>query len=145
MRIDTTYPEVFGALTLLLVFAAGCSDRGSPSKAATSRPSVTLTLSSGTEIKDPSDEQIRAALKSLDVKRDGEGFAILARSDMTYVQVSGDAKTGFDLEYQEETVDQHYRAEREDYPLDEVVRVLIAYRDGTVRWAGIGHFAKITW
>ncbi|MDY0171028.1 MAG: hypothetical protein RBS80_31095 [Thermoguttaceae bacterium] len=104
-----------------------------------------LSISNGTEIIGPSDEQIREALSSLDVGRDGEGFAILGASDMAYVQVGGDSELGFDIEYQEGRVSAHYRAVREDYTLDDVVAVLIAYRDGNIDWAEIGEFRRITW
>jgi len=106
---------------------------------------VVLELSSGKKIANPTDAQIRAALEELDVQRDGEGFAILARSPRTYVQVSGDAARGFDLEYQVDSVRQHYRARRTDYALDEVVAVLAAYRDGAERWDEVGEFERITW
>ena len=104
-----------------------------------------LTLSNGTEIEDPSDEDIRNALASLSVERDGEGFAVLAPAEMTYVQISGDSRIGFGLEYQEGSTDEHYRAKREDYTLDEIVKILIAFRDGNVRWEDVGDFERITW
>ena len=107
--------------------------------------SHTLTLSSGVKISNPDDDQIRQALESLDVQRDGEGFAILARSKMTYAQVSGDSKIGFDLEYQERSVSCHYHAKRDDFTLDEIIKILCAYRDKDVRWSEIGDFDRIQW
>ena len=128
------------ALIAVLLHLAGC-DRSDTGLASTMK----LSLSNGTELLSPSDDQIRKALNSLNVERDGEGFAVLGPSDMTYVQVSGDASIGFDIEYQEESASEHYRAAREDYSLDEIVTVLIAYRDGQIGWSGIGDFRKITW
>jgi hypothetical protein len=104
-----------------------------------------LSLSSGEEVVNPADDAIRAALQALDVQRDGEGFAILGVTEMTYVQVSGDAARGFDLEYQDGAVAQHYRALRQDYTLDEIVAVFADYRDGTIDWSQYGEFEKISW
>lgn len=95
---------------------------------------MTLTLSSGQEMTDPSDDQFREGLAGLDVERDGEGFAILARSEVTYVQVSGDQSIGFYMEYQEGGTDRHFRAVREDFSLDEVVTTFADYRDGGLEW-----------
>jgi len=95
---------------------------------------VTLTLSSGQEMTDPSDDELREGLAALDVEGDGEGFAILARSDLTYVQVSGDQSIGFYMEYQEGGTDRHFRAVREDFSLDEVVATFADYRDGGLEW-----------
>ena len=121
------------------------SDAASAPPTAMKGSVVVLELGSGEKIANPTDAQIRAALEELDVQRDGEGFAILARSPMTYVQVSGDAARGFDLEYQVDSVREHYRARRTDYALDEVVAVLAAYRDGAERWDEVGEFERITW
>jgi hypothetical protein len=131
--------------TLIWSLPLGCGEATVPAKPESEGESPMLTLSSGTEIKDPSDEDIRNALESLNIERDGEGFAILAPAEMTYIQVGGDSKIGFDLEYQEGSTDEHYRAKREDYTLNEVVKILIAFRDGNVRWEEVGDFERITW
>jgi hypothetical protein len=127
---------------LALLLLVGCDSSDSKET-----PTMKLSLSTGAEFTNPSDDQIRDALGALSVERDGEGFAILGplESEMTYVQVSGDPTLGFDLEYQEGSVSEHYRAAREDYSLDEIVAVLIAFRDGEVVWSEVGDFSKITW
>lgn len=106
---------------------------------------VTLTLSSGHEVAAPSDDQIRQGLVGLDVQRDGEGFAILARSEMTYLQVSGDRRIGFDMEYQDGSTERHFRARREDFSLDEVVDAFGSYRDGSEEWWQSRDWQDISW
>ena len=125
-------------VTLLSLIGCGHSDSQKASI-------MILSLSNGTEIHSPSDEQIRRSLSELNFERDGEGFAILGLSKTTYVQVSGDPVIGFDLEYQTGSASNHYRAAREDYSLDEAVAVLVAYRDGEVTWSKVGDFTKIAW
>lgn len=104
-----------------------------------------LSLSSGKEIRNPTDAEIRAALASLNVRRDGEGFAILGPTEMTYLQVGGDQQSGFDMEYQEGSVRDHFRAARTDFSLDEIVAAMQAYRDGKIEWSNYGAFSRITW
>ncbi len=103
-----------------------------------------MHLSSGVKVTDPSDEQIRTLLGRFNVGRDGEGFAIFEKDGSTYMQVGGDKTRGFDMEYQEGDVDKHYRAEREDFSLDEVVRAMIGYRDGNINWSDYGLWSRIT-
>lgn len=100
-----------------------------------------LILSSGVKVTDPSDEQIRTFLSRLDIKRDGEGFAIFEREGSTYMQVSGDATMGSDMEYQDGNVGRHYRAERTDFSVDEVAQALIDYRDGSADWSRYGNWS----
>lgn len=80
-----------------------------------------LAASSSREIVDPNAAQIRQALSALDVSASGAGWAILARSEMTYLQVSGDKACGFDMEYQEGDLENHYRAIRENFEFEEVL------------------------
>jgi hypothetical protein len=104
-----------------------------------------LTTSLGDEVPDPSAERIGNALSALNVGRDGVGWAILARSEMTYLQVSGDKTSGFDMEYQEGDVANHYRAAREKFELEEVAQALARYCDGTIDWKVYGDWDRITW
>lgn len=123
---------------------AGCGDDGAHAPSDTGS-SVTLILSSDEKIANPTDEQIREALSGLNVGRDGEGFAILERDEMTYMQVSGDQTIGFDMEYQNGDVQKHYRAKRRDFTADEVARALAEYRDGRIDWSDYGQWSRITW
>jgi hypothetical protein len=105
-----------------------------------------LNLSSGSQVANPTDDQIREFLGRLNVRRDGEGFAILGPEEgESYVQVSGDKTIGFDMEYQEGDVTKHYRAKRNDFKLDDVVRAFTEYRDGTIDWGKYGDWERITW
>jgi len=104
-----------------------------------------LSTSSGDEVVNPNDEQIRQALSALDVSRDGLGWAMLARSEMTYMQVSGDKTSGFDMEYQKGDIENHYRAASENFELEEVVRAFAKCRDGRIDWSIYGDWDRITW
>lgn len=104
-----------------------------------------LSTSLGDEVVDPNAQHIRRALSALDVGRDGVGWAVLARSEMTYLQVSGDKTSRFDMEYQEGDVAYHYRAARENFELEEVVQAFGRYRDGTIDWSVYGDWDRITW
>jgi len=106
---------------------------------------MTLTTSSGGKIVNPSDEQIRAALSALDVGRDDEGWAILEQTEMDYIQVSGDQASGFAMEYQTSDTDRHYRAARENFSLEQVVRAFADYRDGKIDYSAYGDWTRITW
>lgn len=92
-----------------------------------------LTTSTGVKIANPTDAQIRAALETLDVKRNGDGFAIFDQAEDQFIQVGGDASIGFDAEYQEGGVEHHYRAD-EDFTLEDVVAFFAADRDGRTDW-----------
>lgn len=97
----------------------------------------------GADIKDPTDAQLRERLAALDLKRDGEGFAILERDSMTYMQVGGDAQQGFVMEYQEGDTDRHYSASRRDFTLDEIVAAMRKYRDDGMLWEKYGPWERL--
>lgn len=139
-------------VTICCACLAGCKNGPGTSKNDSStRPSerqttMVLNLSSGKNITNPDDDQVRELLRRLNVHRDGDGFAILGpREGESYIQVSGDKDIGFDMEYQEGDVNKHYRAKREDFTLDDVVRALIDYRDGGIDWSKYGDWERITW
>jgi hypothetical protein len=92
-----------------------------------------LTLTThDTGFSDPDAETIAAVLASLDGER--HVLATLGHSDLTYVQVSGAVKTGFALEYQEGSLDQHYRSRAVTLPLDAVTVVFQKYARGDEGW-----------
>lgn len=95
-------------------------------------------------IKNPSDEDIRDAFSKLDTKT-GVDFIILGPTAMTYIQASGDRNVGFDLEYQEGTVDKHFRAKEKHITLKDVVNAFIAYRNGSTNWQDKFDFERISW
>ncbi len=98
-----------------------------------------LITGTGHEFIDPTTREIRETLSQLRVD-DGDAFAILEQTEMSYLQCSGDMQVGFDLEYQLGDTDAHFRAERTNYTLEEIVTVFAAYRDRRVDWD-----AHVTW
>lgn len=105
---------------------------------------MVLDIRRARKIENPTDKQIETELWNLSTENE-DCFAILGPSDMTYIQMSGDRSVGFDLEYQDGTVDAHFRATDEKITLDQVVRAFIAYRDADPNWKGEFTFEKITW
>ena len=109
--------QYLGACILVLAILALSCDRV---KDPPTGNSMTLQVNGNVVSRNPDARLISESLAGLDVDRDAEGLAILARDEMTYVQVSGDSKRGFDAEYQTGSIDQHYRADNESFSLDEV-------------------------
>lgn len=62
-----------------------------------------------------------------------QGFAILSKDEMTYIQTSGSATSGFVLEYQEGDTDQHYRCP-DTLSLPQVTKAFLSYAQGTDSW-----------
>jgi hypothetical protein len=92
-----------------------------------------LTLTThDTGFSDPDAETIAAVLASLDGER--HVLATLGRSDLTYVQVSGAVKTGFAVEYQEGSLDRHYKSRAATLPLEAVTVVFQKYARGDEGW-----------
>ena len=67
--------------------------------------------------------------------RPADPFLIIgpAADELTYAQACWTG-TGFELEYQEGTVDRHYRSERRDLSVAQVTEALGAYLDGNPAW-----------
>lgn len=91
-----------------------------------------LTLGTGEEFANPTAAQISEGLAELTGFEDS--FAILSRSEMTYVQTSGGQATGFVVEYQVESLDSHFRSRRNDLPLETVQELFLAYAAGDESW-----------
>lgn len=93
---------------------------------------MTLDICNEKTIAAPTVQQIRDAV--LNLEPSGEGFLILGPEDMTYIQVAGAKNAGFDLEYQEGSLDRHYRATRTDWSSEAVIEKLCQYADGDLGW-----------
>jgi hypothetical protein len=111
--------------------------------------SLTLTTHD-TRFDDPDAATIAKVLASLDA--DAHVLATLARSELAYVQASGNAQTGLALEYQEGSLDQRYTSGAPSLPLEMVTDIFQRYardddgwRDG-VAWEHMPYVAqKIPW
>ena len=77
-------------------------------------------------IADPSDSEIRDGILKIDGKKNS--FAILSIDEMTYIQTSGSPLTGFVLEYQNGSLENHYRASDLIAVPDKIIAAFISYR-----------------
>src|SRR5262245_5451274 len=93
--------------------------------------SLTLTTHD-TAFDDPNPETIAAMLASLDGGR--HVLVTLARSEVTYLQVSGSVQAGFALEYQEGSLDRHHKSLAANLPLDRVTDIFQRYARGDEGW-----------
>jgi len=91
-----------------------------------------LDLGDGGSIENPSPFQISDFLSRLDGT--GDSFAILERDEMSYVQTSGDPSGGFLVEYQVDSIDQHFRSTRYDLPFSTVEAIFKSYAAGNEEW-----------
>lgn len=92
----------------------------------------TLDICGRKSIQNPTEADIRQAVFALDTKKN-DAFLVLSLTDMTYIQTSGDQNVGFDLEYQETDIKQHYRGKC-DFTADEIVKTLVSYSIGADDW-----------
>ena len=93
--------------------------------------SLTLTTHD-TGFDDPDAATIAKVLASLDGGR--HVLATLGHSELTYLQASGSVHTGFALEYQEGSLDRHYKSRAAALPLDEVTDIFQKYARRDESW-----------
>jgi len=105
--------------------------------------SCTLEIAGERKIPNPSATDIRAAITAMDTQKGG-AFLVIAVSEMTYIQTSGDQRLGFELEYQETDVQHHYRAKRR-LNSEEVVKALASYAAGNGDWKKTTDWTPIKW
>ena len=92
-----------------------------------------LTLTThDTRFDDPDAATIARILAALDGDR--HVLVTLGRSDLTYVQASGSAQRGLTLEYQEGSLDRHYRTGAVPLPLDTVTDIFQRYARDDESW-----------
>jgi hypothetical protein len=101
---------------------------------------VEFSVGGDAPILNPSIDQIEAGLRSL--AGDGDSFAILAQSQMTYIQTSGSPTSGFGLEYQVESLDQHFRSSSHELPLHTVVEAFRLYASSDERWRDVASWER---
>jgi hypothetical protein len=94
---------------------------------------VALTLTSlDTRYDAPDEATIARVLASLDGGRNI--LVTLGPSEATYVQASGSVASGFVLDYQDGSLDRHYRSNAEDLSLDRVTQVFHKFARGDDSW-----------
>lgn len=105
---------------------------------------VCLLTSTEERIEHPSDALIEETIRDLPNVKDA--FLILERSPMTYMQTYW-SEDGYELEFQEETVDQHYRV-ASWLTRDEVIRAFQRYAANDPSWRKRHEFERLdpqTW
>ena len=93
--------------------------------------SATLTTHD-TRFDDPDPATIAKILAELDGDR--HVLVTLGESDLTYLQVTGGGPMGLALEFQEGSLDQHYRSTNPDLPLALVTDLFQRYARGDQSW-----------
>jgi len=92
----------------------------------------TLEIAGERRIPSPTDAQIRQAVGSLDACTT-YAFLILDRDARHSMEVSGDAREGFEIEHYVGSTGRRYRATG-DLDVEKVVALLAAYRDDAAGW-----------
>lgn len=91
-----------------------------------------LELENGTIHEDPDFTTLETALRSFGTP--GNEFAVLLRDDMTYMQTQGDAETGFVLEFQEGSLDEHFQASEKEVSIEDIIEAFKDYSVGNRNW-----------
>jgi len=103
----------------------------------------TLDVCGNKKIQNPTPSDIQQAVLGLNTKK-GDAFLILGPTDTTYIQAGGDQKVGFDVEYQQDDTQHHYRA-TSAFTSDDVVNIFVSYLNHTEDWKQMTGWEKITW
>lgn len=92
----------------------------------------TLEIAGERRLPAPTDAQIREAVGSLDACTT-YAFLILDRDARHSMEISGDAREGFEIEHYEGGSGRRYRAVG-DFGVEQVIALLIGYRDAAPKW-----------
>jgi len=95
--------------------------------------SVTLTTHD-TSFDAPDAATIATVLRALD--GGVQVMATLAHSDLTFLQATGTGAEGFSVEYQDGSLDRHYRGRTADLALGLVTDIFQKYARGDESWRG---------
>ena len=90
-----------------------------------------LEIENESPVQDPTVEDIEAGIQKVDGKQNG--FAILSLDDMTYLQVAGGTSAGFLMEYQNGSLDEHYKTS-EDVSAEKVIEAFKVFSQGETSW-----------
>ena len=93
-----------------------------------------LADASGRIIENPTVDAIENEIRALPGGIDS--FLILSRDEMTYVQTAGGGGEPFTLEYQDGSLEMHYRAIG-DVTLESVIKVFQAYAHERASWRNV--------
>jgi hypothetical protein len=108
-----------------------------PSAADKPGPQPTLEIAGERRIPGPTDTQIREAVQSLDACTT-YAFLILDRDARHSMEVSGDAREGFEIEHYDGGAGRRYRAAEDfNFTAEQVIALLIAYRDAVPGWGNV--------
>jgi hypothetical protein len=99
-----------------------------------------LTTGVRVAIANPSAAQISEVLAALPGGMNS--FAILAESELTYIQAAGDPVDGFVLEYQAGSIEQHYWSVRDDLALSTVSQAFQLYATSDASWQQLAIWEK---
>lgn len=89
---------------------------------------MNLTTEDGTAIRDPTADELHAALDRLGLR--GNGYAILEDSEQQYLQVAGSRADGYVAEYREGSEETHHSSAVSNLTHQQVLELLEAYRNG---------------
>jgi hypothetical protein len=95
----------------------------------------TLEIAGQRRVPGPTDAHIREAVLSLDATTT-YAFLILDRDARHSLEVSGDAREGFELEHYDGKSGRRYRAVG-DFSAEQVIALLVAYRDAAAGWQNL--------
>jgi hypothetical protein len=101
----------------------------------------TLEIAGERRVPGPTDAQIREAVNSLNACTT-YAFLILDRDARHSMEVSGDAREGFEIEHYEGGSGRRYHAAG-DFGAEQVVAVLIAYRDSAPGWREMAQWEEV--
>ena len=63
-----------------------------------------------------------------------DNFVVLSRDEMTYMQAAGDPSTGYIVEYQNGSLDEHYSCVDTDVGVEDVISAFNSYFKKDGRW-----------
>ncbi len=88
----------------------------------------------------PTNSQIQSAIEEVG---DSTEFVILGQNELSYIQVAGEKKNGFVLEYQWGSLKEHYHCLESDISMEKVVEVFQQYSAGDSHWKQLCEWEKI--
>lgn len=91
-------------------------------------PRLRLTTEENGEIAQPSALDVTRALDRLGLP--GNGYAVLAGGDQTYIQTTGSRADGYIVEYRDGSESEHYSSLKRDVPHPQMVELFLAYHGG---------------